>query len=171
MLIRIFILFFRISDIHIILYICLIGLLQLSHFSTKLFVLIGQLRVTLLGGTAAGKSKVANKLRKDENSVKERMGVRKFRMINKSGWDKMSVHCTSDTTKQEIVQNVTEPPGSHALLFVLPVTAYGEVPSEEVESHCQHIELLSEKAWKFTIVKVKCSNLSLISTWRPMRNC
>lgn len=103
---------------------------------------------------------MAERIRADESSMKKEKDGRKptrskVTVVDTLGWDKRSMDHTLKTTKQDIMQIVT--PGSHALLLVLPISVSGEVPSEEeIESHCQHIQLFTEAAWKYTIVLLSC---------------
>ncbi|XP_076148384.1 uncharacterized protein LOC143132618 [Alosa pseudoharengus] len=133
----------------------------------KLTVKENDLRVVLLWKGGAGKSSLANRLLGGE-AAKIKTGLcvwkqgehdgKKITVVDTPGWDRVSVDHTSEQIKHEIIRSTTLClPGPHALLLVLPVSQDGEVPSDkEIQSHCQHIQLLSEKAWRYTMVLFAC---------------
>ncbi|XP_067115687.1 GTPase IMAP family member 7-like [Osmerus mordax] len=117
------------------------------------------LRIVLLGKVGAGKSVVAGHILGQGNWKDKDMCVktegevagRTVTVVETPGWDKMSVKCTSSRIKKEIVNSVTlSPPGPHALLLVVPL---GEkISDDEKKSVQDHMELLSERVWKHTML-------------------
>nr|XP_046167451.1 GTPase IMAP family member 4-like [Oncorhynchus gorbuscha] len=116
------------------------------------------LRLLLLGRVGAGKSTVAKTILGRENfrseggmCVKKQGEVagRTVTVVDTPGWD--TVKYTSTHIKQEIKNSVTLcPPGPHALLLVVPM---GDLlSSAERKAIRYHMELLSVRAWKFTMV-------------------
>lgn len=117
------------------------------------------LRLVLLGKVGAGKSVVARHIlghgdwRDRGLSVKKRGEVagRTVAVVETPGWDRVSVKRTSTHVKKELVHSVTLlPPGPHALLLVLPIGE--ELSANERKSIQHHMELLTERAWKYTMV-------------------
>ncbi|CAB1344558.1 unnamed protein product [Coregonus sp. 'balchen'] len=116
------------------------------------------LRLVLLGRVGAGKSTVAKTILGRDNfrseggmCVKKQGEVagRTVTVVDTPGWD--TVKRTSTHIKKEIKNSVTLcPPGPHALLLVVPM---GELLSSTDRKAIQyHVELLSVRAWKFTMV-------------------
>ncbi|XP_029508984.1 GTPase IMAP family member 4-like [Oncorhynchus nerka] len=116
------------------------------------------LRLLLLGRVGAGKSTVAKTILGRENfrseggmCVKKQGEVagRTVTVVDTPGWD--TVKYTSTHIKQEIKNSVTLcPPGPHALLLVVPMG--DPLSSAERKAIRYHMELLSVRAWKFTMV-------------------
>uniref|UniRef100_A0A8C7CWR0 AIG1-type G domain-containing protein n=1 Tax=Oncorhynchus kisutch TaxID=8019 RepID=A0A8C7CWR0_ONCKI len=112
----------------------------------------------LLGRVGAGKSTVAKTILGRENfrseggmCVKKQGEVagRTVTVVDTPGWD--TVKYTSTHIKQEIKNSVTLcPPGPHALLLVVPMG--DPLSSAERKAIRYHMELLSVRAWKFTMV-------------------
>ncbi|KAL7890835.1 hypothetical protein AOLI_G00003110 [Acnodon oligacanthus] len=128
---------------------------------------LSDLRVVLLGKAGAGKNKVARLLLggKDVKEAREhcvfhddKHEERRIWVVDTPGWDKYSIHNTSENIKEEIIRSTTLcPPGPHALILVLPVDKLTDACSaDELESAQQHIELLSERVWKHTMVLFLC---------------
>ncbi|XP_045075133.1 GTPase IMAP family member 4 isoform X2 [Coregonus clupeaformis] len=116
------------------------------------------LRLVLLGRVGAGKSTVAKTILGRDNfrseggmCVKKQGEVagRTVTVVDTPGWD--TVKRTSTHIKKEIKNSVTLcPPGPNALLLVVPM---GELLSSTDRKAIQyHVELLSVRAWKFTMV-------------------
>ncbi|XP_062304635.1 GTPase IMAP family member 4-like [Osmerus eperlanus] len=117
------------------------------------------LRIVLLGKVGAGKSVVAGHILGQGNWKDKDMCVktegevagRTVTVVETPGWDKMSVKRTSSRIKKEIVNSVTLlPPGPHALLLVVPLGE--EISDDEKKSVQDHMELLSERVWKHTML-------------------
>ncbi|KAL6455618.1 hypothetical protein MHYP_G00354690 [Metynnis hypsauchen] len=128
---------------------------------------LSELRVVLLGKAGAGKNKVARLLLggKDLKEARERCVLhddkyeeRRIWVVDTPGWDRYSIHNTSENIKEEIRRSATLcPPGPHALILVLPVDKLTDAHSaDELESAQQHMELLSERVWKYTMVLFLC---------------
>ncbi|XP_020333114.1 GTPase IMAP family member 4 [Oncorhynchus kisutch] len=119
---------------------------------------LSDLRLLLLGRVGAGKSTVAKTILGRENfrseggmCVKKQGEVagRTVTVVDTPGWD--TVKYTSTHIKQEIKNSVTLcPPGPHALLLVVPMG--DPLSSAERKAIRYHMELLSVRAWKFTMV-------------------
>lgn len=113
-----------------------------------------------MGKTGTGLSIVAKRICTYESSMTEEKDVRrqtgsKLTVVDTLDWDKRSMDLMLKSTTQHIMRIVN--PGTHALLLVLPVSISGEVPSEEdIECYCQHMQLLTEAAWKYTLVLFSC---------------
>ncbi|XP_051986709.1 GTPase IMAP family member 4-like [Xyrauchen texanus] len=126
---------------------------------------LSELRMVLLGKIGAGKSKVANAIlkRKGEKSglcgfYEGEQAGRKICVVDTPGWDRISVHRTPENIKKAIVRSVLLcPPGPHALLLVIPVKLSLDKPSaSEMKATEKHMELLSKRVWKHTIVLFAC---------------
>ncbi|KAI4896752.1 hypothetical protein NFI96_020080, partial [Prochilodus magdalenae] len=129
---------------------------------------LSKLRVVLLGEAGAGKAQVASLLlgTKDLKEASElcvlhksKHAGRKICVVDTPGWDRHSIHNTSENIKDEIVTSVSLcPPGPHVLILVLPVANFTEPPSaDELETVQKHLELLSERVWKHTMVLFLCN--------------
>ncbi|XP_070964928.1 GTPase IMAP family member 4-like [Oncorhynchus clarkii lewisi] len=130
------------------------------------------LRLLLLGRVGAGKSTVAKTILDREHfrseggmCVKKQGEVagRTVTVVDTPGWD--TVKYTSTHIKQEIKNSVTLcPPGPHALLLVVPIG--DPLSSAERKAIRYHMELLSVRAWKFTMVlfvseaEEKCTSIA-----------
>ncbi|XP_067115688.1 GTPase IMAP family member 7-like [Osmerus mordax] len=117
------------------------------------------LRLVLLGKVGAGKSVFARNILGQENWKDRGMCVKKqgevsgrtVTVVDTPGWDPMSLKSTSHQIKKEIEKSVTLlPPGPHALLLVVPLRE--ELSGNERKSIQHHMELLSERVWKHTMV-------------------
>ncbi|XP_062304634.1 GTPase IMAP family member 4-like [Osmerus eperlanus] len=117
------------------------------------------LRLVLLGKVGAGKSVVAGHILGEGNWKDRGMCVKKqgevagrtVTVVETPGWDRVSVKRTSSRIKKEIVNSVTLlPPGPHALLLVVPLGE--EISGNEKKSNQHHMELLSERVWKHTML-------------------
>ncbi|XP_066563511.1 GTPase IMAP family member 2 [Amia ocellicauda] len=121
-----------------------------------------ELRIMLLGKRWTGKCVAGNIILGRETfqtkittgeCVKKQGEVagRQVTVVNTPDWrEHDSVQETPEQVKQEIVCSVTLcPPGPHALLLVIPV---GSVSERERRSVQEHLELLSERVWRHTIV-------------------
>ncbi|XP_066563754.1 GTPase IMAP family member 6-like [Amia ocellicauda] len=73
---------------------------------------------------------------------------RQVTVVETPGW--IPVQATPECVKQGIVRSVSLcPPGPHALLLVIPVVPFTETDRRSVQ---EHLELLSERVWRHTIV-------------------
>ncbi|XP_056314926.1 GTPase IMAP family member 7 [Danio aesculapii] len=113
------------------------------------------------------KNKVVKSILNCENLTGERVGLctlyksehagRKISVVEAPGWHRDSI---PDSMKEELIRSVSFcPPGPHVLLLVIPVKALCEEPSAgEMKSAELHIELLSERVWKHTVVLFDCDD-------------
>lgn len=112
-------------------------------------------------------NKVVQSVLNCENLTGERVGLctlyksehagRKISVVAAPGWHRDS---RPDSMKEELIRSVSLcPPGPHVLLLVIPVKALCEEPSAgEMKSAELHIELLSERVWKHTVVLFDCDD-------------
>ncbi|MBN3295473.1 GIMA8 GTPase, partial [Amia calva] len=125
---------------------------------------LSELRIVLLGGRVIGKSLSGNTILgrevfrtgrwtvQSEKSQGEVAG-RQVTVVDTPGWWwSHSVQKTPECVKQEIVRSVSLcPPGPHALLLAIPVLSYSFTERER-RTVQEHLELLSERVWRHTIV-------------------
>ncbi|XP_066574163.1 GTPase IMAP family member 8 [Amia ocellicauda] len=128
---------------------------------------LSELTIVLLGERWAGKSLSGNTIlgreafktgsvlqtvtEQSEKSQGEVAG-RQVTVVDTPGWRWTdSVQETPERLKQEIVRSVSLcPPGPHALLLAIPVgSSFTETERRAVQ---EHLELLSERVWRHTIV-------------------
>ncbi|XP_064172212.1 GTPase IMAP family member 9-like [Anguilla rostrata] len=124
---------------------------------------LSELRIVLLGGRLSGKSSAGNTILGREELES---GVRTAQCVKRQGevagrqvtvvdtpgwWNNYSVKHTAELDKQEIVRSVSLcPPGPCTLILVIDVSpAFRE---EHRISAVEHLELLSERVWRHTIV-------------------
>ncbi|KAJ8358486.1 hypothetical protein AAFF_G00435840 [Aldrovandia affinis] len=123
---------------------------------------LSELRIVLLGGRVNGKSSAGNTIlgREEFESgiitaqcVKRQGEVagRQVTVVDTPGWWYSSVKHTRELDKQEIVRSVSLcPPGPYALFLVIDVSSsFTELYRRSVE---EHLEFLSERVWRHTIV-------------------
>ncbi|KAI2663185.1 GTPase IMAP family member 4 [Labeo rohita] len=126
-----------------------------------------ELRIVILGNAGEDSNKAIKSVLNCENLTGEEDGLctlykseqagRKISVVEAPGWDKLSI---PDRIKGEIVRSVSLcHPGPHALLLVIPVKTLSEETSvEEIKAAETHMELLSERVWKHTIVLFVCDD-------------
>ncbi|XP_036376346.1 uncharacterized protein LOC118772160 [Megalops cyprinoides] len=123
---------------------------------------LSELKIVLLGWRKSGKSSAGNTIlgREEFQSgirtaqcVKRQGEVagRQLTVIDTPGWWYMSVKDTAELDKQEIVRSVSLcPPGPYAFFLVIGLsTSFREIERRSME---EHLELLSERVWRHTIV-------------------
>ncbi|XP_026989369.2 GTPase IMAP family member 4-like [Tachysurus fulvidraco] len=123
-------------------------------------------KIVLLGKAGAGKNRVARFILGDTKLNEEseecllyegEHAGRRICIVNTPGWDRVSIECTTEKMKKEIVRSVTLcPPGPHALVLVLPINADDELSVNELKSASRHMELLSKRVWNHTVVLFLC---------------
>ncbi|XP_069054232.1 GTPase IMAP family member 8-like [Lepisosteus oculatus] len=122
---------------------------------------LSKLNIVLLGCEKAGKSSAGNTILGREEfdaeggteECEKRQGEvagRQITVVDTPGWEWDNIKSTSEQVKQETVYSVSLcPPGPHALLLVIPLITLRE-KQRRVEK--EHLELLSERVWRHTIV-------------------
>ncbi|XP_036425345.1 GTPase IMAP family member 9-like, partial [Colossoma macropomum] len=78
-------------------------------------------------------------------------------LVDTPGWSRSILH-TPEKIKNEVIRSVHFcPPGPHALILVLRVKSLTELPSvKQLKTASRHMELLSERVWKHTMVLFLC---------------
>lgn len=124
-----------------------------------------EIGVVLLGNDEVDKSKVIKSILGCRNLMGENVGqcvlyeaeqaVRKISVVEAPGWNSMQQ--TPESTKNSIRRSVSLcPPGPHVVLLVIPVKRNEEPSSGDIKAAEIHMELLSERVWKHTIVLFAC---------------
>uniref|UniRef100_W5NNG4 AIG1-type G domain-containing protein n=1 Tax=Lepisosteus oculatus TaxID=7918 RepID=W5NNG4_LEPOC len=121
---------------------------------------LSEIRIVLLGGRWSGKSSAGNTIlgreefvtkRVNEECVKKQGEVagRQITVVDTPGWgSSFKIRAHPQRVREEVVRSVSLcPPGPHALLLVINVNSYTDWRSVD-----EHLELLSERVWRHTIV-------------------
>ncbi|KAG5849765.1 hypothetical protein ANANG_G00075180 [Anguilla anguilla] len=129
-----------------------------------------ELRIVLLGGRWGGKSSAGNTILGEERFESGRQRTaksddrhatvagRKLILVDTPGWKgHLSLRETTEADRREIKQSVCKcPPGPHAFLLVVPVdSAFTE---EHRRSLVDHLTLLGDKVWKYSMVLFTCGD-------------
>nr|XP_055068880.1 GTPase IMAP family member 4-like isoform X1 [Misgurnus anguillicaudatus] len=124
-----------------------------------------EIKIVLLGDTRVDKSDIAKFILGCKTLKGEEIGLctlykseeteRKISVVDTPGWSPISIEQTAENIKTEIVRCVSLcPPGPDVLLLVIPVKQ--EPSMYEMTEAQKHMELLSERVWKHTIVLFDC---------------
>ncbi|XP_047670128.1 GTPase IMAP family member 4-like [Tachysurus fulvidraco] len=123
-------------------------------------------KIVLLGKAGARKNRVARFILGDTTLNEEseecllhegEHAGRRICIVNTPGWDRVSIECTTEKIKKEIIRSVTLcPPDLHALVLVMPINADDELSVNELKSASRHMELLSKRVWNHTVVLFLC---------------
>ncbi|ROL46049.1 GTPase IMAP family member 4 [Anabarilius grahami] len=126
-----------------------------------------ELRIVILGNSGDDKNKVVKSILNCENLSGQKNGLcnihtseqagRRISVVEAPGWDRTSIQQTAENIKVEVERSVSLcPPGPHALLLVIPVKISKEPSTNEITAAQTHMELLSERVWKHTILLFAC---------------
>nr|XP_055068883.1 GTPase IMAP family member 4-like isoform X3 [Misgurnus anguillicaudatus] len=124
-----------------------------------------EIKIVLLGDTRVDKSDIAKLILGSKSLKGEEIGLctlykseeteRKISVVDTPGWSPISIEQTAENIKTEIVRCWSLcPPGPDVLLLVIPVKQ--EPSMYEMTEAQKHMELLSERVWKHTIVLFDC---------------
>lgn len=125
-----------------------------------------ELRIVILGSAGEDNDNVVKSVLNLENLSEEKdvcalykseQAGRRISVVKAPGWGKHSMQETPENIKEDVVRSVLCcPPGPHALLLVIPVKTLSEESSTEMKAAEMHMNLLSERVWKHTIVLFAC---------------
>ncbi|KAK9972815.1 hypothetical protein ABG768_023579 [Culter alburnus] len=125
------------------------------------------LRIVIIGNAGDEKNKVVKSVLNCENPTGVKVGLctlhqcehegRRIRIVEAPGWDKVSTQQSAENIKEEVERSVSLcPPGPHTLLLVIPVRISEEPSTSDITAAQMHMELLSERVWKHTILLFDC---------------
>uniref|UniRef100_A0A673M5W9 Zgc:113442 n=1 Tax=Sinocyclocheilus rhinocerous TaxID=307959 RepID=A0A673M5W9_9TELE len=129
---------------------------------------LSEIGVVFLGNDEVDESKVIKSILGCRDLTGENVGqcvlyqieqaVKKISVVEAPGWNSMQK--TLESIKKSIRRSVSLcPAGLHALLLVIPVKRNDEEPaSGDIKAAEMHMELLSERVWKHTIVLFACDD-------------
>ncbi|XP_067230345.1 GTPase IMAP family member 4-like [Chanodichthys erythropterus] len=124
------------------------------------------LRIVIIGNAGDEKNKVVKSVLNCENLTGVKVGLctlhqcehegRRISVVEAPGWGRISIKRSTEN-KQELHRSVSLcPPGPHAFLLVIPVKISKEPSLSEITAAQIHMELLSERVWKHTILLFAC---------------
>ncbi|XP_051752089.1 GTPase IMAP family member 2-like [Ctenopharyngodon idella] len=134
------------------------------------FSVQSDLRIVIIGNAGDEKNKVVKSVLNCENPTGVKVGLctlhqceragRRISVVEAPGWDRISIQQTAENMKEEVDRSVSLcPPGPHVFLLVIPVKTPSEEPStSEITAAQMHMELLSERVWKHTILLFACDD-------------
>ncbi|XP_051752095.1 GTPase IMAP family member 4-like isoform X2 [Ctenopharyngodon idella] len=130
------------------------------------FSVQSDLRIVIIGNAGDEKNKVVKSVLNCENPTGVKVGLCtlhqcehegiRISVVEAPGWDKVSTQQTAENMK-EVKRSVSLcSPGPHVFLLVIPVKISKEPSISEITAAQMHMELLSERVWKHTILLFAC---------------